>query len=275
MLAALAAACAGAFLGTFLLSVHSARGLHFDLTLYRHVSGNTQPVVRAAGIRGLRTIDISSLAVSSIAIALLAAIRGRFARAVAALGVIGCSVGSAELIAHGLPHVAGALTAGRAPTFPSGHSAVAASVGFALVLAVPRMWRPTAALVGAAYAAGIGLALVVVGAHEASDVVGSLFICTFWACVFALTLCGQARRPELSVAGVAFAVCAVAIALLAAAALAYRHPAAVAAARSAHAVIATAALFGIVSLVLFGGVTMLVGDERTLATRGRQAPRLA
>lgn len=265
--------CVAGFVATFLVALHTAAGLHDDLALYRDVSGTAAPGIKAAGTRALRTIDATSLVVAAVALAAFAGLRRRFAHAAAAVGVIVLSVGSVELLKRGLPHIAGAVPAGRAPTFPSGHTAVAASVGFALVFAVPPVLRPAAALVGASYAAGIGLSLVVVGAHEPSDVVASLFVCAFWACVLALLLHGTSRRLELSPAGVLVAVGGTAVALLAAAELARRHPAAVAAARSSHATVALAALLGVVSLALFASVAPLVGERTNRSGRCRTGCR--
>jgi hypothetical protein len=152
------------------------------------------------------------------------------------------------------------------PSFPSGHAAVAVSLGLALVLAVPSVLRPLAALIGAAYAAAIGFSSVALGAHYPSDVVASFFVCGFWACVMGLLSRGVARRPSLSLRGVLLALVLMAIGLFAAAVLAGRHPGAVAAARSYESLVVTAALFGILSLAISGAIAALVGeasDERS------------
>lgn len=262
LLAAGAASCAAGFALALAVALHTNWGIGHDLLLYRRVSGSDVPAVGAAGTHALRTIDVSSLAAAAAAIATLAALRGRPARAAAAAGIIACSVGSAELLKHGLPHIAGALPVGRQPSFPSGHTAVAASVGLALTVAAPPLLRPLAALVGAAYAAGIGLSVIVLGAHEPSDVVASFFLCGFWACAFAVGLGEREDSPRVSLRGLAVAAAAVAVALLAAAEIARAHPAAVNATRSAHALLGIAVLLGFLSLAVFAAFTPLVAERR-------------
>jgi membrane-associated phospholipid phosphatase len=247
-----------AYAATWFVALHTAIGLHDDAALYRHVSGSALSPVRAAGKLALETIDVGSLVAGTVVIIVFAVARGRIARGVTAGIVVVCSVATAEVMKHGLPHVAGLVPAGRPPTFPSGHTSIAASLGLALVLVLPRVLRPVGTVVGAAYAAGIGLALVVLGWHYPSDVVGSFCIAGFWASV-AAGAPGSPREPGL--AGVALAAAAVAGGLLIAAVVAERHPAAVHELRSARALAATAFAIGLVSLGTFVVVTPLA-EER-------------
>ena len=256
---ALAAVCALGFVATFLVSLHTTQGLHDDAALYRHVSGNAALPVKAAGHRALVGIDVGSVAVATLLLAGVALVRRRVARALAAVVVVAASVVSAEGLKHGLPHLGGAIPAGRPPSFPSGHTSIAVSLGLALVLVAPPVLRPTGALLGAAYGAGIGLAVIVLGSHYPSDVVGSFFLCGFWAAAAGALLGDAPRRPRLS--AVLVTAVAVVAALLGAAVLAQQHPAAVAAARSARSVVATGALLGVLSLALFLVVTSLVGER--------------
>jgi hypothetical protein len=136
------------------------------------------------------------------------------------------------------------------------------SLGLALVLAAPSVLRPTAAVVGAAYGAGIGLSVIVLGWHYPSDVVGSFFICGFWACAAAAFLSGTVDRPSVSRGGLATAIVAVAAGLVIAAVLAGRHPGAVVAVHTSRSVVATAAGLGLLSVVLFAMYTPLVEERR-------------
>jgi len=133
--------------------------------------------------------------------------------------------------------------------------------GLALVLAAPPVLRPIAALVGAAYAAGIALSVIALGWHYPSDAVASFFICGFWACIAGIVSGGVARRPTVSVPGILAAIVVVGAGLFAAAILASRHPAAVAAVRSRQSLIATAALLGVLSLATFSALTPLLEEE--------------
>jgi len=190
------------------------------------------------------------------ALALLALLRGRLARAAVAVAIVACSVVTAEALKHGLPSAAG-----RAATFPSGHTAIAVSLGLALVAAVPQALRPVAALVGAAYGAAIAFSVVALGWHYPSDAIGSFFVCGLFASLGALALRSSPRRPSLSGVGSVAAVGVVALSLVLAAAVASRHPVAVAAVRSRPAVAAAAAAFGVLSIALFALVTPLFSER--------------
>jgi membrane-associated phospholipid phosphatase len=260
----LALLCALGFAATFLVALHSGQGLHDDAALFRHVSGNPALPVRAAGAARalLLGIDAGFVAVAAVLLVVLAMLQRRVARAVAGVAIVICSVGSVEALKHGLPQLGGALPDGRAPTFPSGHTSVAASLGLALVLTAPPVLRPAAALAGAAYAAGVGLSLVLLGAHFPSDVVGSFFVCGFWAAAIAAALPGTVARPVVSGAGALIGVGGVALGLIVAAVVAGRHPAAVDALRSARSVLATSVALGLLSIAVFGAFTPLVAEER-------------
>jgi membrane-associated phospholipid phosphatase len=264
LLPLLALLCAFGFAATFVVALHSGRGLHNDAALFRHVSGNTAFPVRAAGAARalLLGIDAGFIVVAAVLLVVLAMLQGRVARAAAGVAIVVCSVGSVEALKHGLPHLGAAVPVGRAPTFPSGHMSIAASLGLALVLAAPSVLRPAAALVGAAYAAGVGLSLILLGWHLPSDVVGSLFVCGFWAAAIAAALPGAVARPAVSATGSLLAVAAVAGGLILAAVVAGRHPAAVDAVRSSRSVLATGAVIGVLSVAVFGAFTPLVEEGR-------------
>ena len=246
------------FAATYLVALHTQAGARRDLVLYREVSGYASYPVRAAGARALRTIDVGSVLVALIILLFVGAVQRRAGRAVAAVAVVVLSVGTAELVKHGLPHVARGLPAGREATWPSGHTAVAVSLGLALVLASPPVARPTAALVGAAYGAGIGLSVIVLGWHFPSDVVGSFFLSGFWACLAARLVPERAGGPAIGVRGVVAAVFVVGAGLVIAAVLARAHPGAVAVARSVGTVTEVAAVIGALGVALFGTFTPLL-----------------
>jgi membrane-associated phospholipid phosphatase len=89
-------------------------------------------------------------------------------------------------------------------SFPSGHTTAAASIAVALLLVVPASYRLLAAAVGAALAGAVGLAVVILGWHYPSDVLGALLVVAAWGfCAVAYLrlrrerdLAIRARRPE-------------------------------------------------------------------------------
>ena len=84
-----------------------------------------------------------------------------------------------------------------------------------------------------------------------------------WASLAAALLHAPRRRPTVDGRGVALALVAVALGLLAAVAIAGAHPGAVAAARSSRAVLAVAAVCGLLSVALFAAYTPLVSARRS------------
>jgi membrane-associated phospholipid phosphatase len=253
----LAAICAAGATGTYLVAFHTAFGLTHDALLFSRASGYPVVPVRAAGARALASVDIGSVLLAVAILVVLGVVRRSSGRAVAAALVVLLSIGSVEAIKHTLQRG----TAARPVTWPSGHAAVAASLGLALVLAVPGVLRPVAAVTGAGYTAGIGLAVVILGWHYPSDVVGAYFICGFWACVAAIVLPGAPGRAAINARGVVYALFGVAVASFVAAALAKAHPAAVEATRASRSVVAVGGVLGLLAITLFAAFAPLAAER--------------
>lgn len=252
-----------AFLLAFAVTVDTSAGLHADAALFRRVSGNGLPQIHAIGGRALSTIDGSSVVIGALATATLALAGGHLRRAIAAVGVIAGSLGTAEFLKHELP-----FPAGRPPTFPSGHAAIAVSLGLALVLAAPPSLRGVIAVLGASYGAAVAESTLVLGWHYPSDAVGSFLISGFWGCLGALVAGATPELPTVSFGGKIGAVLVLATGLIAAIALARTHPAGVTAIRSREALLATAVGLSGLSVVTFGIVTPLIGDEEDPKSHG-------
>src|SRR5262249_47992480 len=78
--------------------------------------------------------------------------------------------------------------AGAGNSLPSGHATVAASVAVALVLVLPPRARGIGALIGAGYAAFVGVATMSAGWHRPSDSIAAFLIVGLWAAVAGLAL---------------------------------------------------------------------------------------
>ena len=92
-----------------------------------------------------------------------------------------------------------------AGSWPSGHSTAAMSLALCLVLVAGPRLRPLAAAVGAAYAVAVGYALVVLGFHLPSDVLGGFLVAATFTLLGAAALAGlearwPARTPRATVA---------------------------------------------------------------------------
>lgn len=84
-----------------------------------------------------------------------------------------------------------------APAFPSGHATAAMALALAAVIVAPRALRPLVAGGGALFALAVGFAIVALGWHYPSDIVGGYLVATTWCLV---TLAGMrvadTRWPE-------------------------------------------------------------------------------
>jgi membrane-associated phospholipid phosphatase len=102
------------------------------------------------------------------------------------------------LLAHphdqfGAKHIADA-------SWPSGHATAALALAWCALLVAPPARRRLVAIVGGAFAAAVGVALLVLAWHMPSDVVGGYLLATFWAALALAVLRaferdGGAREP--------------------------------------------------------------------------------
>jgi len=65
-------------------------------------------------------------------------------------------------------------------TFPSGHVTAAASIAIAFAFVVPRVLRPTVAVLGVCLVAAVGCSVVVLAWHYPSDVLGGILVASGW-----------------------------------------------------------------------------------------------
>jgi membrane-associated phospholipid phosphatase len=167
----------------YAVAVRTTWGQRLDATAVR---GRREVLLRgihAAG-RLLTTIDIASLALLGGAIVLVALVRARPRLAVGAFTVIAGSILTTELLKKVLlsrPDLGIVDGVSREPTYPSGHTTVAMSLAVGAMLVAPSRWRTWVALLGAAFSAAIGTAVVATAAHRPSDPIGAALVVTAWA----------------------------------------------------------------------------------------------
>jgi len=122
--------------------------------------------------------------------------RGRPRIALAMIAVMALAPLTSEtlkpLLAH--PHVqVGAVHIGPA-SWPSGHSTAALVLVLCAVLAAPSRLRPLVATVGGAFAAAVGISLLILAWHMPSDVLGGYLIATLWTALAVAALRAAERR---------------------------------------------------------------------------------
>jgi membrane-associated phospholipid phosphatase len=166
---------------------------------------------------------------------------------------------------------AGAVSHVYPGSWPSGHATAAMSLALCLVLVAGPRLRPLAALVGAAYAIGVGYALVALGWHLPTDVLGGYLVAASFTLLGAAALAAlethrpvveesRTRRP-VAIPWVGLAALAAALAALAALALLREHPQlAMATARHAETLL-VASVIGLLGLALTGGLALALRRE--------------
>jgi membrane-associated phospholipid phosphatase len=145
----------------------------------------------------LNGTTLVSLILVSVAAAAIGVIRRRLDVAVgAAVLVAGANLTSQLLKTH--LHRADLDNFPAPNSFPSGHTTAAASVAFALVIALPHAVRGIVALIGSAYVTVIAVATVWAEWHRPSDTVAGLLIVLAWGALVAAVIRARGlRRPGL------------------------------------------------------------------------------
>jgi len=166
----------------YLVAVHTEWGQRVDDAAL--AGRTTRAGVLHATSRLLDTISITSLALGSLAIVVIALGRHRPHLAITAgVVIVGANVSTQLLkrVVLDRPDLGVREDLHEMSNwFPSGHATVAMSLAMALVLVVSADVRPWAALGGLVYATLVGAGTVTAGWHRPSDVVGAYLVVTAW-----------------------------------------------------------------------------------------------
>jgi membrane-associated phospholipid phosphatase len=139
----------------------------------------------------LSAMSVVSVLAATCVVAVIALARRRTAVGLAAILLIAGATLTANLLKDRLVRPNLGVDPERAVagnSLPSGHATVAASVAVALVLVLPPRARGVGALVGAGYAAVVGVATMSAGWHRPSDSIAAFLIVGIWAAVAGLGL---------------------------------------------------------------------------------------
>jgi membrane-associated phospholipid phosphatase len=190
-LAALTALNAVLFLVVARTSVQTIRGQMLDTVA---LAGNDLGRDDLAGPlnTALNAISVASLVVVLLVVGLIALARRRYSLAIMVVVLVVGSAATSLLLKDSLiarPEFGvDPDRSGAGNSLPSGHATAAAAFAVGLVLVLPPAARGLASLIGATYAAVVGVATLSSGWHRPSDVVTAYLIVGGWAAFAGLLL---------------------------------------------------------------------------------------
>ncbi|TML01527.1 MAG: phosphatase PAP2 family protein [Actinobacteria bacterium] len=128
--------------------------------------------------------DPAAYGLIGLALILLALARRRGRVALAIAIVLVCSAVTTQalkpLLAHPRPQEWLGKGQISAAAWPSGHATAAMALALCGVLAVPARWRRAAATVGGLFALAVAYAILTLGWHFPSDVIGGFLVAALW-----------------------------------------------------------------------------------------------
>jgi membrane-associated phospholipid phosphatase len=126
----------------------------------------------------------------ALVVVALARHRGRVALAIAV--VLICSAVTSESLKPLLSHPRPQEWLGKgqiaAASWPSGHATAAMALALCAVLAVPARWRAAAATAGGLFALAVAYAILALGWHFPSDVIGGFLVAALWTSLAAAAI---------------------------------------------------------------------------------------
>ena len=224
-LVALALFSAGVAVAVWFMALGVPGGRALDAGAMQSFTGVARPPLTPS-INGLAHLaDPVPLLLGTVLLVLVALLRRRPLMA----ALVPVIVGGANLVTQLLkpaladPRVIdlSGVTSVYPGSWPSGHATAAMSLALCCVLVVGPELRALAALVGAGYAIAVGYALVALGWHLPSDVLGGFLVAATFTLLGAAGLAAlEARRPERIRAARTYGLAPVAVPELVAAAAA-------------------------------------------------------
>lgn len=178
-------------------SLYTIRGQMLDTLA---LSGNDTGRDQVAGPldTALNAISVASLALVLVVVGTIAVARRRYSLAIMAVVMVVGSTLTTKILKDQVitrPDFGADLEwTGAGNSMPSGHAAAAAAFAVALVLVLPPAARGLASLIGATYAAVVGVATLSSGWHRPSDVIAAYLIVGGWAAGAGLLLVLVQRR---------------------------------------------------------------------------------
>jgi membrane-associated phospholipid phosphatase len=170
---------------TYVLAVWTVGGQSLENAALRGADQVATEELAAAG-EALGAITVVSLGVAIAVVALIALVRRRVDLAVAGVGLVVLG----QVITQGLkrfvlprPPLVDVVGDYAHNSFPSGHTTIAMTVLFAILIVVPYRWRGLSLLFVLPWAIGIGAYTVTAKWHRFSDTLGAAAVAMLCACL--------------------------------------------------------------------------------------------
>jgi membrane-associated phospholipid phosphatase len=197
-LAVLAAINVALFAAVAYVSIHTIRGQMLD-TVALSGSGYGQAAFGSTLNTALNAVSVASLVLVLLVVGWIALLRARYSLAIMAVVLVaGSTLTTYVLKTYVITRTDLGVDPERATagnSLPSGHATAAAAFAVGLVLVLPPAARGLASIIGATYAAVVGVATLSAGWHRPSDVIASYLIVGGWAAGAGLLLI-LSQRPS-------------------------------------------------------------------------------
>jgi membrane-associated phospholipid phosphatase len=194
------AICALCVLGLALvwgIAEHSYTAQLKDAAVLRELTRLNHGALHSIAGFMIRLLDSGLYILWGIALVAFAIAQERPRVAMAVVALLGLAPLSAEALKPLLAHshlTYGEVSVGPA-SWPSGHTTAAAALALGAVLVAPARLRPLVGVFAAAFAAAVGLSLLIHGAHMPSDVLGGYLVAGFWTALVVAALRSSDSRP--------------------------------------------------------------------------------
>jgi membrane-associated phospholipid phosphatase len=197
-LAVLAAINVALFAVVAYVSIYTIRGQMLD-TVALSGTGFGQAAFGSPLNTALNAVSVASLVLVLLVVGWIALLRERYSLAIMAVVLVaGSTLTTYMLKTYVITRTDLGVDPERASagnSLPSGHATAAAAFAVGLVLVLPPAARGLASIIGATYAAVVGVATLSAGWHRPSDVIASYLIVGGWAAGAGLLLV-LAQRPS-------------------------------------------------------------------------------
>lgn len=143
----------------------------------------------------LGLVSVEFIVIVLVVAVLLAFVRRRVSRALAALALVAGANVTTQILKAGLPRPDMGVGAGLGNTLPSGHVTVVTSLVLAALFVVPASWRSVVAFLAAGAGTLTGAAALILRWHRPSDVIAAYGVCAIFAGL-ALLLAERSSRGD-------------------------------------------------------------------------------